>query len=245
MLFRVSIADQFLFTVPRHDSGRSAPPPVGPARLRPFAPRPRAKPRADSRPGWRGLNRGVTHRGPQATRTPRNRASDPKPAGAARGACVVAARARRHRSPRTRPRTPRHPHRHHVTGPRPDRDCSVPSPRHRHGARFRSHTPPDPRGPCRTLTLYDCTTDRHTQHRHTALRSQSAPPPGRMTTELSSNHLAVLARFNRPTACSTHRHRIGASGLNAHLGHSLCSHGSRLERWWLFFPLSSPTHGSD
>ena len=127
MLFRVSIADQFLFTVPRHDvpvylvyfyiqrrvspvptrtaarapppapgtradrDRRGAPPPGIPpgSAHRPLAPRLRRarapSPGQTPAPGWRGLNGRDPTRGPHA-----HRASDPKPAGAARGACVVA-----------------------------------------------------------------------------------------------------------------------------------------------------------
>jgi hypothetical protein len=144
MLFRVSIADQFLFTVPRHDSGlsiiniispiwaslhvsvtshpgsgtaargtppapgtradrdrRGAPPPGIPpgSAPRPLAPRLR-RARAPSPPGRlpTRIGRGAKRARPAATRVahthaarPRIRSiANPKPASAARGACVVA-----------------------------------------------------------------------------------------------------------------------------------------------------------
>ena len=153
-----------------------------------------------------------------------------------RCARCVRRRARRHRSPRTRPRMPRRPHRRHATGPRPDRDfrpvseTHVGDNAHTDTAHASVHTPHPTRAD-RAAHLRCTTARRIDTHsidtQHSALNVSAA-------TGAHDNHLAVLARFNRPTACSTHRHRIGASGHNAHLGHSLCSHGSRLERWWLF-----------
>ena len=222
-------------TATGHTTGQRAPP-VGAAP----SPRPRAKPRADSRARMARTKRARPDAWP--TRTPRIRSK-------ARRRCArcVRRRARRHRSPRTRPRMPRRPHRRHATGPRPDRDfrpvseTHVGDNAHTDTAHASVHTPHPTRAD-RAAHLRCTTARRIDTHsidtQHSALNVSAA-------TGAHDNHLAVLARFNRPTACSTHRHRIGASGHNAHLGHSLCSHGSRLERWWLFSPLSSPTHGSD
>jgi len=180
---------------------------------------------------------------------PHTHTARPRIRSKARRRCArcVRRRARRHRSPRTRPRMPRRPHRRHATGPRPDCDfrpvseTHVGDNAHTDTAHASVHTPHPTRAD-RAAHLRCTTARRIDTHsidtQHSALNVSAA-------TGAHDNHLAVLARFNRPTACSTHRHRIGASGHNAHLGHSLCSHGSRLERWWLFSPLSSPTHGSD
>jgi len=228
---------------------RGAPPPGIPpgSAHRPLAPRLRRarapSPGQTPAPGWRGLKAGETRRVAHThTARPRIRSK-------ARRRCArcVRRRARRHRSPRTRPRMPRRPHRRHATGPRPDCDfrpvseTHVGDNAHTDTAHASVHTPHPTRAD-RAAHLRCTTARRIDTHsidtQHSALNVSAA-------TGAHDNHLAVLARFNRPTACSTHRHRIGASGHNAHLGHSLCSHGSRLERWWLFSPLSSPTHGSD
>lgn len=167
-------------TATGHTTGQRAPP-VGAAP----SPRPRAKPRADSRARMARTKRARPDAWP--TRTPRDRASDPKPAGAARGACVVARggidRRGRGRECHAVP-TGVMPPVHDPTA------TSVPSPRHMSET---TRTPTrrtlpftHPTRPARTVPhtyavrLHDGST--HTASTHSTPLSTSAPPPGRMTT---------------------------------------------------------------
>jgi hypothetical protein len=159
---------------------RGAPPPGIPpgSAHRPLAPRLRRarapSPGQTPAPGWRGLNGRDPTRGPHAHRATAHPIQSPPALRAVRASSRAAASIAADAAENATPSPPASCHRS-TTRPRlPSRlrDTCRRQRAHRHGARFRSHTPPDPRGPCRTLTLYDCTTDRHTQHRHTALRSQ-------------------------------------------------------------------------
>lgn len=157
-------------TATGHTTGQRAPP-VGAAP----SPRPRAKPRADSRARMARTKGGRDPtRGPHAHRATAHPIQSPPALRAVRASSRAAASIAADAAENATPSPPASCHRSTTRLRLPSRlrDTCRRQRAHRHGARFRSHTPPDPRGPCRTLTLYDCTTDRHTQHRHTALRSQ-------------------------------------------------------------------------